>query len=78
MSDYRPLIPSNVAEGAGRSSDPDFSRFLWNSIGSCNEFESQLLLGHDLKFIPDNLHTRLGDEVAEVRRMLNGLIASLK
>jgi four helix bundle protein len=31
-------IPSNIAEGAGRGSDPDFGRFLWYSMGSCNEF----------------------------------------
>jgi four helix bundle protein len=30
-------IPSNIAEGAGRGSDPDFGRFLWYSMGSCNE-----------------------------------------
>jgi four helix bundle protein len=71
-------IPSNVAEGSGRSSDADCARFLWNSVGSCNEFESQLLLGHDLKFIPGKLHARLTDQVIEVRRMLNGLIGTLK
>lgn len=41
-------IPSNIAEGTGRGSDPDFRRFLWHSVGSCNELDSQLLLGHDL------------------------------
>jgi four helix bundle protein len=41
-------IPSNIAEGTGRGSDPDFRRFLWHSMGSCNELDSQLLLGHDL------------------------------
>ena len=35
-------IPSNIAEGAGRGSDPDFARFLWYSMGSCNEFEYDL------------------------------------
>ncbi|HYT68965.1 MAG TPA: four helix bundle protein [Vicinamibacterales bacterium] len=71
-------IPSNIAEGAGRGTNPDFSRFLWNSMGSCNELESQLLLGYDLKFIPGELHARLGNEVSEVRRMLTGLIETVK
>jgi four helix bundle protein len=71
-------IPSNIAEGSGRGSNPDFTRFLWHSMGSCNEFESQLLLGHDLKFIPGDVHSRLGDGVSEVRRMLTSFIDTLK
>jgi four helix bundle protein len=71
-------IPSNIAEGAGRGSDPDFRRFLWHSMGSCNELDSQLLLGHDLTFIPSGVHTRLGNDLSEVRKMLVGLIQTLK
>ena len=71
-------IPSNIAEGAGRGSDPDFSRFLWHSMGSCNELESQILLASDLKFIPGAIHTRLGNDISEVRKMLTGFIKTLK
>ena len=67
-------IPSNIAEGAGRGSDPDFGRFLWYSIGSCNEFESDLILGGDVKLIPGDLLTQLGNEVTGVRQMLSRLI----
>ena len=62
---------------AGRGSDPDFRRFLWHSVGSCNELDSQLLLGHDLKFIPSAVHTHLGNDLSEVRKMLVGLIQAL-
>src|SRR5262245_59047963 len=67
-------IPSNVAEGTGRGSDPDFCRFLWYSVGSCQEFESDLLLGRDVRLIPGDLFTRLGDEVSDVRKTLIRLI----
>jgi four helix bundle protein len=67
-------ISSNVAEGAGRGSDPDFCRFLWYSMGSCNEFESDLILGHDVKLIPVRLFTQLGDELSDVRKTLTRLI----
>jgi four helix bundle protein len=67
-------IPSNVAEGAGRGSKADFCRFLWYSNGSCNEFESDLLIARDVKVIPDALYTELNDGVSEVRRMLASLI----
>jgi four helix bundle protein len=71
-------IPSNIAEGAGRGSNRDFGRFLWHSMGSCNELESQLLLASDLTFIPSALHSRLGNEVSEVRQMLTRFVQALK
>ena len=70
-------ISSNIAEGAGRGSDPDFARFLWYSMGSCNEFESDLLLGHDVQLIPQDLLTRLGNEVSDVRQLLTRLIQTV-
>ncbi len=70
-------IPSNIAEGSGRGSDPDFRRFLWHSLGSCNELEYDLLLVKDLRFLPEEAHSRLSGQVEEVRRMLSGLVQSL-
>ena len=71
-------IPSNIAEGSGRGSDPDFRRFLWHSLGSCNELEYDLLLARDLRFLPAEMHGRLAGQVEEVRRMLSGLVQQLK
>jgi four helix bundle protein len=70
-------IPSNVAEGAGRGSDPDFCRFLWYSMGSCNEFESDLILGRDVDLIPVRLFTQLGNELSDVRKTLTRLIQTV-
>ena len=67
-----------MAEGAGRGSDPDFYRFLWHSMGSCNELEYDLFLARDLTFLPQEEHTRLTGQLVEVRRMLTGLIGSVK
>jgi four helix bundle protein len=71
-------IPSNMAEGAGRGSDRDFCRFLWHSMGSCNELEYDFLLARDLTFLPVAEHSRLTGQLVEVRRMLTGLIESVK
>jgi four helix bundle protein len=71
-------IPSNIAEGAGRGTDPDFRRFLLYALGSINEVEYDLLLARDLGFLPEGAHARLSGSIGEVRRMLSGLIASLK
>jgi len=71
-------ISSNIAEGAGRGSDPDFARFLWYSMGSCNEFESDLLLGGAVKLIPAPILTSLGDQVSGVRRDLTRLTQTVE
>ena len=70
-------IPSNIAEGAGRGSDPDFRRFLWHSLGSTNELEYDLLLARDLTFLDPKIHTPLTEQLEEVCRMLCGLVKSL-
>ena len=71
-------IPSNMAEGAGRGSEADFRRFLWHSMGSCNELEYDLLLAKDLGVLAREKHTALSRQVEEVRRMLTGLIQSIE
>ena len=70
-------IASNVAEGSGRGSDPDFRRFLFHSLGSCNELEYDLLLARDLALLPEALHSDLTGQLEEVRRMLTGLIQTI-
>ena len=71
-------IPSNIAEGAGRGSNPDFCRFLWYSNGSCNELENDLLIARDASLIPGGVHDEMADRVSEVRRMLTSLIQNME
>jgi four helix bundle protein len=67
-------IPSNIAEGCGRGSDAEFARFLIIAMGSSSELEYQLLLARDLGYIETGMHRSLDLLVAEVKRMLAGLI----
>lgn len=69
-------IPSNIAEGAGRGSDSDFSRFLIIARGSLCELETQYLLSKQLGFIPDSADMLL--EIQQLMQMLAGLIRHLK
>ena len=71
-------IPSNIAEGAGRGTDPDFGRFLGYALGSLNELEYDLLLAHDLRFLQADEHSHICEQLVEVRRMLSGLKSQLK
>jgi hypothetical protein len=64
-----------VARRGQRGSDPAPRRF---SMGSCNELEYDLLFARDLTFLPEKEHTQLTGQLVEVRRMLTGLIESVK
>ena len=70
-------IPSNIAEGHGRSNNKEFSDFLRISIGSCNELETQILLSEKLKYIDEKTSTTLQNECTEIAKMLHGLIKKL-
>lgn len=71
-------IPSNIAEGAGRSTDAEFARFIDIAAGSANEVEYQILLARDLHFIGSDLHLQLHETVNEVKKMLAALSRKLR
>jgi four helix bundle protein len=71
-------IPTNISEGCGLGSDADLSRFLQISMGSASEVEYLLLLSHDLCLIGPADYEQLNTAITEVKRMLSGLIKTLK
>jgi four helix bundle protein len=44
-------VPSNIAEGYGRKTTPEYIRFLYNAYGSICELETQILLSGDPGYI---------------------------
>ncbi len=68
-------IGANIAEECGRSSDADFTRFLFIAMGSASELENHLLLARDLGFLSQPDYHDLQSRVIEVKRMLSSLIA---
>ncbi len=70
-------IPSNIAEGQGRQTTPDFLRHLSISYGSLLELETQLLIARRLKYLAPEMCVGLLERSGEVGRLLNGLMASL-
>lgn len=71
-------IGTNIAEGCGRGTDPDFARFLQIAMGSASEVEYLLLLARDLSELADEEWQQLNELIAEVKRMLTAFIRTLK
>lgn len=65
---------ANIAEGSGRRSDGEMSRFLHIARGSAVELEYHLLLARDLELLPASSFTVLERQVDEIQRMLTSLI----
>ena len=71
-------IPSNIAEGYGRKTIPDYVRCLYIAYGSTCELETQTLLSGDLNYLNENSQNTLLEKMKEVERMLMALIKSLE
>ncbi len=71
-------IPSNIAEGCGRSGDAELARFLQIALGSASEAEYQLLLARDLDYLTENTADDLMTSIQEVKRMISGLLRRLR
>ncbi len=71
-------IPSNIAEGCGRTGKAELGRFLQISTGSASELEYHLLLAHDLGLFSDSAHRQLDAQATELKRMISSFIVSLR
>lgn len=71
-------VPTNIVEGAARSGDKQFARFLDIAIASACESEYLLLLSNELEFIPNKVFTSLNETIGEIIKMLRALIKRLK
>lgn len=71
-------IPSNIAEGSGKSSNKDFIRFLEMARSSAFELETQLILAHDLRFISEEKLSDLQGKLEEIQKMIFGFEKKIK
>ena len=71
-------VASNIAEGQGRLTKGEFNHFLGQARGSLLELETQVEIALDLGFIAEPEFAKLCEQFSEVRRLLNGLIDSLR
>jgi four helix bundle protein len=69
-------VPSNIAEGCGRSSDKELIRFLNISLGSLAELDTQINIGYRQNYFEDveTFHILL----VKTRKLILGLKNYLK
>lgn len=70
-------IPSNIAEGCGRKTNPELSRFLDIANGSAFELETQILLSADLGYVANNEAEKLISKLHEIEKMIYNLKSTL-
>jgi four helix bundle protein len=70
-------ISSNIAEGASRSTNKEFRRFLEIAIGSAFEVESQIILAVRLNIISETEASELLNALNELQKMLSVFIKKL-
>jgi four helix bundle protein len=66
-------IPTNLAEGASRTTKKEFLHFINISRGSLSELDTLLLLAAKLGFLDDSSLKFLSDRLIRISMLLNGL-----
>jgi four helix bundle protein len=71
-------VPSNIAEGKGRSSERELIQFLHYSRGSLFEMETQIAIARRLGYVDAMQAQGLLHQTVRVGQLLNGLIRSFR
>ena len=70
-------IPSNLAEGAERKGNKEFTNFISYSSGSCAELMTQLMIAKDIRELDAEMVEGFIKECREISKMLYGLRKSI-
>ncbi|GAG05375.1 unnamed protein product [marine sediment metagenome] len=70
-------IPSNIAEGFRRYHNKEYRQFLYITLGSCAELETQIIIANELDYINETNKTELIEKIKYICRMTVKLINKL-
>lgn len=70
-------IPSNIAEGSSKSTDKHFKTYLETSLGSAFEWETQLNVAYNQKYLDIKSFEDLENKVLQIQKMLGSFIDKL-
>ena len=71
-------IPSNISEGFGRGTNKEYHRFLRISLGSLYEFQTQIEIAFNLKYITESDFNKIYEDSRELERMMSVFIKKVK
>jgi len=70
-------IPSNIAEGQAKRHVPEFKQFLYISLGSLAELNTQLIIAKELGYLDQSALGGIENKIVELRKMISTLITRL-
>lgn len=71
-------IGANIAEGFDRYHTKDKQRFYYHARASIGEVQNFILLSKDLQYLEEVASKEMFIELIHIKKLLNGLIRSLK
>ncbi|MFH1867629.1 MAG: four helix bundle protein [Candidatus Omnitrophota bacterium] len=70
-------VPSNVAEGFRRRHNKEYRHFLYISLGSCAELETQATIAKNLLYLKESEEQEILERIDHISRMVFNLIKKL-
>ena len=70
-------VPSNIAEGQARKHTAEFRQFLYISLGSLAELDTQVIISEKLGYLNEEVVSLFGKKITELRKMIFGVIRKL-
>lgn len=70
-------IPSNIAEGSSKSTDKHFKNYLETSLGSAFEWETQLNVAFNEKYLDKIMFEELENKILQIQKMIGSFIVKL-
>jgi len=71
-------ISSNIAEGFVRNHRKEYMQFLYISLGSCAELDTQLIIANKRNYITKSKTEELAEDINHESRMLVSLINKIR
>lgn len=67
-------VPSNIAEGAARNSIKEFINYLYVSLGSLSELETQVIISYKLGYLNEKEFAIVNKKIETIRKQLINFI----